>query len=128
MARPGPSAFPRGQALHWTIHLLADAPRAKRAVDPTGVAATEAHEELEVLAGGETAQQHRAVADIKDVAREAAIAARERYEPGHRAKERRLARAVRPTHQSEAGAHLDVHRAEDHAIVEDDRGIVERCA
>jgi hypothetical protein len=123
-----PPALTGGQALDGAIHVLAHAPAAKGAIDPVGVATTEAHEELEVLAGGETAQKHRAVADIKDIAHEAAIAASEGYEAGQCAKERRLARAVGPAHEGEAGAHRDVRRAEDHAIVEDDRGIVERCA
>src|SRR6266852_3890406 len=64
------------------IHLLADAPRAKRAVDPSRVAAAEADEEFQVLSGGEAAEHHRPMADIEDVARYLSITPREGKEAG----------------------------------------------
>ncbi len=68
------------------------------------------------------------MADIKDIARYLATAARERNEACHSAKERRLAGAVRPAHERQPRADLEIDGAKDHTIVEDDRGIVERCA
>jgi hypothetical protein len=117
-----------GEMLDGTVHLVADPPRAQCAVDGVSVAATEACEELEILARGEPTQQHRPVADIENIPREAAIAAREWHEAGQGTKERRLPRAVRSTHEREAWADDDVHGAEDDAVIHHDRGIVERCA
>jgi hypothetical protein len=113
----GPSALSRRESLDRAIHVFADAPSAKRPVDPPRVAAAETHEELEVLAGGEPAQEHRAVADVQDLARSPALAAGEGHEARERAKQGRFPRTVRPADQREAGADRKVHRAKDHAIV-----------
>ena len=68
------------------------------------------------------------MADIEDVARDLSIAPSQRNETGEDAEKRRLTRSVRSAHEREARADREVDRAKDHAIVQDDRGIVEGCA
>src|SRR5512132_3434944 len=91
------------------------------------MAATEGGEEGEVLARRESTEQHGAVTDVQRGAGDGARAAREGHETGEGAEERRLSRAVRSAEQREAGADLQGDPPQDRAVVEHDRGIVQRC-
>jgi hypothetical protein len=128
-ARKGSAAsFASGEVLDRTVHVRADTPAAERPVDSARVPAAESSEELEILSRGQPPQQHRPMSDVEEIARHSPIATRERYETGESSEERCLPGAVRAAHERQSRAHYDGHRAEDRAIVENDRGIVERCA
>jgi hypothetical protein len=85
-------------------------------------------EEREVLARGEAAQQHRAMADVERwTARNAPAAVCERRKAGEGTQQCGLARAVRPAQEREPRHELERDPSKDGAVVQDDRDIVERC-
>ena len=67
------------------------------------------------------------MSDIEDIARDSAVAPRKRDQAREGSQQRRLSRAVRPPHQSDAWTDHNADGTKDRAIVEEDRGIVERC-
>src|SRR5207249_11561486 len=82
----GAPALAGGEVLDGPVHVVAYTPGAQGAIDAARVAAPKTHEELEVLPGGEATEQHRPMADVKDVPGCGPIATREWEESGQRAK------------------------------------------
>jgi cytochrome c551/c552 len=122
-----PTSLARGQALDGTVELgRRQSPPLERRVDVGARTAAEARVKAQVLPGRETTQEHRALSDKEDIAVHAAPPSAQRHESSDRAKQGRLAGAVRPADERQPGREVDGQCAEDAAVVQDYGDVTKR--